>query len=83
MMNSILVNKHRAPLSVIYLITMALTITQTGVMMWVWYTLNLKSEIGIPIFSNDILQQLTKIEARLISTNELLRDIRDDRRNKQ
>jgi len=40
MMNSILVNKHRAPLSVIYLITMALTITQTGVMMWVWYTIN-------------------------------------------
>lgn len=82
-MNSILVNKHRVPLSVIYLITMVLTITQTGVMMWVLYTLNLKSEIGIPIILNDSLQRLTEIEAQLISSNKLLRDIRDDQRNKQ
>lgn len=82
-MNSILVNKHRAPLSVIYLIMIVLTTTQTGVMMWGVYTLNLKSEIGIPIILNDSLQRMAAVEAQLISTNQLLRDIRDDQRNKQ
>jgi len=66
-----------------YLLLLLLTIFQTSNMAWLTYSFNAKSDI--PILSNNIdqlSQRMASMEAQLISTNQLLRDIRDDQRRK-